>query len=478
MAKRPDPDDDDDFSELYKEYTGPPGSMVATSQEKAKANKRSLAGSDEEEEPRDPNAVPTDFTSREAKVWEAKSKATERNWKKRKEEEMICKICGESGHFTQGCPSTLGANRKSQDFFERVAARDKHVRALFTEKVIQRIEKDISCKIKMDEKFIIVSGKDRLILSKGVDAVHKIIKEEGDQRGTSSSHKSKSRSPERSPVGTQLRRSESQRSHPVSHNASHFHQRICRQDKVVEDRVREDVQKFSRGSPQASRIKCLTYSSFHEAYGSDGARGRSSHSKSPGRPPYASNLHNSYDGHNQSMGGYRNDGWDIERRGSDMQSGHQFEYPAFPKTLDELELDYTREAMELGRIRDKEEDEENYKHRETIREMRESYMKKLTQVRAMHAKQWEEFLQLDGQRHQHQAREQMSASGFGGYKQHNYSSYDGSSTNSEYAGTSYPMDSRGRYPNPMETYPSRAHDTHGGFQRQRREEFGKAYNRY
>lgn len=110
--------------------------------------------------------------------------------------------------------------------------------------------------------------------------------------------------------------------------------------------------------------------------------------------------------------------------------------------------------------------------------MRESYMKKLTQVRAMHAKQWEEFLQLDGQRHQHQAREQMSASGFGGYKQHNYSSYDGSSTNSEYAGTSYPMDSRGRYPNPMETYPSRAHDTHGGFQRQRREEFGKAYNRY
>ncbi|ESR57781.1 CCHC-type domain-containing protein [Citrus sinensis] len=464
MAKRPDPDDDDDFSELYKEYTGPPGSMVATSQEKAKANKRSLAGSDEEEEPRDPNAVPTDFTSREAKVWEAKSKATERNWKKRKEEEMICKICGESGHFTQGCPSTLGANRKSQDFFERVAARDKHVRALFTEKVIQRIEKDISCKIKMDEKFIIVSGKDRLILSKGVDAVHKIIKEEGDQRGTSSSHKSKSRSPEQSPVGTQLRRSESQRSHPVSHNASHFHQRICRQDKVVEDRVREDVQKFSRGSPQA--------------YGSDGARGRSSHSKSPGRPPYASNLHNSYDGHNQSMGGYRNDGWDIERRGSDMQSGHQFEYPAFPKTLDELELDYTREAMELGRIRDKEEDEENYKHRETIREMRESYMKKLTQVRAMHAKQWEEFLQLDGQRHQHQAREQMSASGFGGYKQHNYSSYDGSSTNSEYAGTSYPMDSRGRYPNPMETYPSRAHDTHGGFQRQRREEFGKAYNRY
>ncbi|XP_031274128.1 uncharacterized protein LOC116132607 isoform X1 [Pistacia vera] len=467
MAKRPDPDDDDDFSELYKEYTGPPGTTVASSVERAKPSKRSHAGSDEEEESRDPNAVPTDFTSREAKVWEAKSKATERNWKKRKEEEMICKICGESGHFTQGCPSTLGANRKSQDFFERVPAREKHVKALFTEKVIQRIEKDIGCKIKMEEKFIIVSGKDRLILAKGVDAVHKVIKEEGDQRGSSNSHRSRSRSPERNPVGTQLRRSESQRSHPSSHNASQFHQRFGRQDKVVEDRVREDLQKFSRGSPQA------------RAYGNDGARSRSSHSKSPRGPPYAGNLYNSYDGHNQSMVGYRNDGWDTERRGSDMHSTSQMEHPTFLQTLEDLEVEYKREAMELGRIRDKEEDEENFKHRETMREMTENYTKKLTHLRGMHAKQWEDFLQLDAQRRQQQVREQMSISGFGGYKQHNYSSYDGSSTNPHYAGASVPMDSRGRYTNPMEDYhPSRSHDNYGGFQRQRREDFGKSYNRY
>lgn len=102
MAQRPDLDEDDDFSDLYKEYTGPVSSVVNRSQDVVKPpSKRSLVGSDEEDEPRDPNAVPTDFTSREAKVWEAKSKATERNWKKRKEEEMICKICGESGHFTQ-----------------------------------------------------------------------------------------------------------------------------------------------------------------------------------------------------------------------------------------------------------------------------------------------------------------------------------------------------------------------------------------
>ncbi|KAJ9171702.1 hypothetical protein P3X46_015026 [Hevea brasiliensis] len=464
MATRPDIDDDD-FSEIYKEYTGPPGSVANNAQDSSKANKRSHAGSDEEEEPRDPNAVPTDFTSREAKVWEAKSKATERNWKKRKEEEMICKICGESGHFTQGCPSTLGANRKSQDFFERIPARERHVKALFAERVIQRIEKDIGCKIKMEEKFIIVSGKDRLILAKGVDAVHKVIKGEVDQKGSSSSHKSRSRSPERSPVGSRLRRSESQRSYTGhSRDTSQYQQRFGRQDKIVEDRVREDLQKFSRGSPQA--------------YGNDGGRSRSSHSKSPALPPYAGNSYGSYDGHNHSVGGYRNDGWDTERQGPDLQSGRQFENSTFPQMLEELELEYKREAMELGRIRDKEEDEENYKHRETIREMRENYMKKLTLLRSTHTRKWEEFLQLDAQRRQQQARQQMPTSGFGGYKQHTFSDYDGSSTNPHYPGAGLPMDLGARYPNHVENYASRPHDSYGEFQRQRREDFGKAYNQY
>lgn len=64
------------------------------------------------------------------------------------------------------------------------------------------------------------------------------------------------------------------------------------------------------------------------------------------------------------MGAYRTDGWDNEKRGSDIQSGRQFDYPAFPQTLEDLELEFKKEAMDLGRIRDKEEDEENYTHRE------------------------------------------------------------------------------------------------------------------
>ncbi|KAL2566675.1 hypothetical protein AAZX31_19G204600 [Glycine max] len=463
MANRPDPDIDDDFRELYKEYTGPLGTATTNMQERAKSNKRSNAGSDEEEEARDPNAVPTDFTSREAKVWEAKSKATERNWKKRKEEEMICKLCGESGHFTQGCPSTLGANRKSQDFFERIPARDKNVRALFTEKVLSKIEKDVGCKIKMDEKFIIVSGKDRLILAKGVDAVHK-IREEGDQRGSSSSQMTQSRSPERSPVSARFQRSEPQRSHSGPRNTSQFQQRFGRQERAVEDRIRDDVQKFSRGSPQA------------RAYGNSGARGRSSQSRSPRHAPYTGNSYNSFDDRNQNMGAYRNEGWDSHRRESGIQPGHQFDYNASPQTLEELELEYKNEATELMKIRDREEDEENFKHREAIRDLREKYMSKVSLVRVTHAKQLEEFLQLDAQRRRQQVGQQMS-SGYRGFKQQSFPEYDGSTANPPtYAGSNIPLESRNRFSGNMETYPNRPHDNFGEFHR--RGDFAKAYNRY
>lgn len=103
----------------------------------------------------------------------------------------------------------------------------------------------------MDEKFIIVSSKDRLVLSKGVDAVHK-IREEAEQKGSTSSHvdRNRSRSPERSPVNARFQRSEPQRSHSAPRNTPQFPQRFGRQERAVEDRVREDAQKFARDSPQ------------------------------------------------------------------------------------------------------------------------------------------------------------------------------------------------------------------------------------
>jgi len=103
----------------------------------------------------------------------------------------------------------------------------------------------------MEEKFIIVSGKDRLVMSKGVDAVHK-IREEGEQKGSSSSQINRSRSPppQRSPVNSRFPRSEPQRSHSAPRNTPQFPQRFGRQERAVDDRVREDTQKFARDSPQ------------------------------------------------------------------------------------------------------------------------------------------------------------------------------------------------------------------------------------
>lgn len=129
-------------------------------------------------------------------------------------------------------------------------ARDKNVRVLFTEKVMERIERETGCKIKMDEKFIIVSGKDRLILRKGIDAVHK-VKEDGEVKSSSASHRSRSRSPRRTSVGPpRARNSEPQRQHPPSHGSSTFSERPGRQDKFVDNRVRENQRNASRGSPQ------------------------------------------------------------------------------------------------------------------------------------------------------------------------------------------------------------------------------------
>jgi hypothetical protein len=114
MAELDDDRDEEWFKEVYgREYTGPPRPPrdnprddPGNVKKRPGANAAALTagdGSDEEDEPRDPNAVPTDFTSREAKVWEAKAKAVERNWKRRKEEELTCRICGEVGHFAQVC---------------------------------------------------------------------------------------------------------------------------------------------------------------------------------------------------------------------------------------------------------------------------------------------------------------------------------------------------------------------------------------
>lgn len=124
---------------------------------------------------------------------------------------------------------------------------------------MERIESETGCKIKMDDKFIIVSGKDRLILRKGVDAVHK-VREDGEVKPSSAaSRRSRSRSPRRTSVGpgpppprAVPRNPEPQRQQhmPSSHGSSSFSERSGRQEKFVDNRVRENQRNAPRGSPQ------------------------------------------------------------------------------------------------------------------------------------------------------------------------------------------------------------------------------------
>ncbi|KAM3348618.1 hypothetical protein ACQJBY_022097 [Aegilops geniculata] len=389
MARESSPEIDDElFNEVYgKAYSGPVASAANSVIPKANDEKKPLTceKSDDEDEPRDPNAVPTDFTSREARVWEAKAKATERNWKKRKEEEMICKICGESGHFTQGCPSTLGANRRNADFFERVPARDKQVRDLFTERTINQIEKDVGCKIRMDEKFLFVSGKDRLVLAKGVDAVHKLIQESKGKHSSSSPKRDRSRSPVRKSVDFRPRHSDSQWSHNPR-NVSRSQSKGHYNERPVDGRLHDDILKYPKGSPQA--------------YTNYGAKDHPVQSKSPFRPSYLDEPLRSHGGNSQYAAAHMPNNCSTERHGTDAHLDLKFDLPSYPQTLEELEIEFKREAMELARARDQEEDEENSKHRESLREMRENHMKSVSVTRSMQARKWDEFLEQSFKRQQ------------------------------------------------------------------------------
>lgn len=102
-------------------------------------------------------------------------------------------------------------------------------------------------------------------------------------------------------------------------------------------------------------------------------------------------------------------------------------------------------------------------------------MRKVATLKGEHANMWEEFLHLHEQRRQ-QACHHIPESGFADYKQQSYPNFD-SSGNPYHSGPA--MHSRGRFPNAMDSYPSnRPHDNYDDFQRHRRNDFGKSYNRY
>jgi len=401
MAESPEERDDEFFKEVYgKEYTGPPTLNTEKSLENSKSNKRSRSSgnaggeSDEEQQERDPNAVPTDFTSREARAWEAKSKAIERNWKRKKEEEFICKICGESGHFTQGCPTTLGGNR-TREFIEKIPVKDKHLKSRIIGSggsVIQKIEKDTGCKIRVEDNvasgdvsfFVRISGPDRLCLKKGTDAVRKLVNE-GEDDGKN--HSSRQGRTEHTASQRQHSRSRSPRwrprnSHEEKHAADHHFSQIEGRRKS------EGGSSHGRSSPN-----------FASSYLSKADRG-------------------SYQRHGQALerSMYEGEKWVPDVRGKELDPGFRGDQRVFPHTLEELEQEFSKEALELFRMKCTDEDEENMKHRERLSALREAFQKNMISIRVRQAKQWEDFMHRETHALQRQYQQQLDRS---------HSSYNG-----------------------------------------------------
>ncbi|CAN6445060.1 unnamed protein product [Victoria cruziana] len=314
----------------------------------------------------------------------------------------------------------------------------------------------------MDERFVTVSGRDRLILAKGVDAVRKVMQDEdrgARKKGSSDHQNARSRSPEDTHVSPHLRRSMSQRSHSSPRNPPQTQSGIYSQERVMEDHLRKDLQQLSRVSPQA--------------FGNDGGRGRS---RSPQRGTFPGDGLKPFDSHKQNTGVHKAGTWDVDTHGLDVHTTNKYDFHSFPQNFEELDMDYRREVMELARWRDKEEDEESHKHRESVQELRDSYMKKLAALRATHATQWEEFLHADMQRRQPTHRH-LAESTYSSYTHPGFPDYERAATASHYS-SSLPLDSRSRYPFSDSHSTARPQDLYGEFHHQRREDYRKTYNRY
>jgi hypothetical protein len=102
---------------------------------------------------------------------------------------------------------------------------------------------------------------------------------------------------------------------------------------------------------------------FAEAHANFGAKGHPAQSKSPRHTSYLDEFPRTYGENNQFASHMPND-WGIERHGADVCSSLKFDMPSHQQTLEEVEMEFKREATQLARAHDQEEDEENHRHRE------------------------------------------------------------------------------------------------------------------
>eukprot|EP00238_Polyblepharides_amylifera_P008469 CAMPEP_0196593312 /NCGR_PEP_ID=MMETSP1081-20130531/75315_1 /TAXON_ID=36882 /ORGANISM="Pyramimonas amylifera, Strain CCMP720" /LENGTH=124 /DNA_ID=CAMNT_0041917263 /DNA_START=33 /DNA_END=403 /DNA_ORIENTATION=- len=114
-AGSPTEDKEEDFSDIYgRAYEAP--RLKSRSPDAKHKRAESPHDSDSDDAyalQKDMNGLPLEFTTTEDKAFRKKQRAIEKQWKKSQELSDVCGVCGQKGHFTQGCPSTLGIGRGS-----------------------------------------------------------------------------------------------------------------------------------------------------------------------------------------------------------------------------------------------------------------------------------------------------------------------------------------------------------------------------
>eukprot|EP00899_Mesostigma_viride_P000613 jgi/Mesvir1/10552/Mv21779-RA.1 len=146
--------DDEVFASIYTTQYGGPGR--GRQDVEPAAPSRHMPEDDEEDIPHTEDGLPLDFTSRSGKAANLRAKAVERMFKKRQEDELRCRLCGEMGHFAQGCPSTLKGGKAgagSAQVTGRLTFYNPKIRPRIIGTggaVVQGLEKESGCKITLE----------------------------------------------------------------------------------------------------------------------------------------------------------------------------------------------------------------------------------------------------------------------------------------------------------------------------------------
>lgn len=92
----------------------------------------------------------------------------------------------------QGCPTTLGGNRKSGEVVERIPLRDKRLKPRLIGTggaIVQGIEKETGCRLKLEDNltvgngafFVKITGPDRVTVNKAMACVNKLVDQVEDE---------------------------------------------------------------------------------------------------------------------------------------------------------------------------------------------------------------------------------------------------------------------------------------------------------